>query len=168
MFADSYLLRDLFVLKPLLGVYFRRFFYFSLLFFTAAVVKSSQRWEKTLSFLKCSSGGIVVLDQTRSPLVKVWYLISVATFYNKKTRNSVYSETPKRYKTSVSVAYLVSTSSLSWQVLEMLSNLKCHQGRSQKKSYDWGNVHEKHDWGNRSTLFLGIYGVYDEYKQQKR
>ena len=36
-----------------------------------------------------------------------------------------------------------------------------------EKNYDWGNVHEKHDWGNRSILFLGIYGVYDEYKQQK-
>lgn len=56
-------------------------------------------------------------------------LISKAPFHIEKTRDNVDGETPKRYRTSLSVVYLVSASSMSRQVLP---SLKCHEIRKRK------------------------------------
>lgn len=56
--------------------------------------------------------------------------ISKAPFDIEKTRDTVDGETPKRYRTSLSVVYLVSASSISRR--QVLPNLKCHEIRKRK------------------------------------
>lgn len=68
-------------------------------------------------------------DQIRTPMVKVWYLKHPFTLEKFEILLTVKHQNDS---TSLSVAYLVSTSSMSWQVLEILSNLNCHEIRKGK------------------------------------
>lgn len=83
-----------------------------------------------MSFLSCASGEIVGHKSSRSHQdTNAQSLISKAPFHIEKTPDTVDGETPKRYRKSLSVVYLVSASSMSRQVLP---NLKCHEIRKGK------------------------------------